>query len=167
VVPIALLAIAASGVAPGCPAPAVHTDDNALLPAPFNHESTWFSARANRLYAVMWSGRAVDGRFSVYAHGFDPVTHINEKIMWVVPPRAKRLAGTRLRIDWIKDGRVRRVQRFGDKRQWVRYRHETIYPSILDAPSTGCWQLRLRTGRVRATIHVLVQPQPRKQPQQA
>jgi hypothetical protein len=115
----------------------------------------------------MWSGRAVDGRFSIYAHGFNPVTGINEKIMWVVAPQAKRLASTRLRIDWIKDGRRRRVQRFGDRRRWARYRHETVYPSVLDAPSTGCWKLRIRTGRVHATMYVLVQPQPRKQPQQA
>ena len=82
--------------------------------------------------------------------------------MWVVPQRVKRLASSRLRIEWRKDGRLRRVQGFGDPPRWALKRHETIYPSILNAPSPGCWQLRLRTGRIRATMHVLVQPQPRK-----
>jgi hypothetical protein len=162
VVPIALLAIAAAGVAPGCPAPAVHTDDNALLPAPFDHGSRWFAARPGTLYAVMWSGRAVDGRFSVYAHGFNPVNGINEKIMWVIPYRLRRLASTRLRIDWIKDGRRQRVQRYGDSpRHSDGARHYIVYPSILRAPSTGCWKLRLTSGHIHVGMHVLVQPQPR------
>jgi hypothetical protein len=161
VIPLALLAIAASAPAPGCPAPAVHTERNALLPAEFRDASRWFTARPQRLYGIMWSGRAVDGRLSVYAHGSNPITGISEKIMWIVPQAVKRQAGTRLRMQWIRAGRVRKVQRVGDPPRHASSRHYTMYPSILRAPAPGCWTLKLRTGRVRATIRVLVQPQPR------
>lgn len=161
--PLAVIALAASGA--GCPAPAVQTSDNPYLPAEFTHGSRWIAPSPRRLYAVMWSGRAVNGRFSVFAHGFNPVTGINEKIMWVVPNRTSARSGKRISVTWRRHGRTARVQRFGrsgdvpgtrrGRELWV-----PIYPSILRAPSQGCWKLRIRTGRIRTTMFVLVQPQP-------
>jgi len=142
-----------------CPAPAVQEPPNPVMRS---LRMPWFTAEPRQLYGLMWSGRAVDGRWSLYAHGFNPVTEISEKTMWVVDPRARLLAGPRLRLTWRRDGRVRRVQRFGWSPDRPDGRPRRIfYPSIPNAPSPGCWKLRVKTGRIRATLRVLVQPQPR------
>ena len=157
--PAALLAMVVSGAAGGCPAPHVHTTANPLLPHGFRHDSRWIAPAPRRLLAVMWAGRAVDGRFSVYAHGFNPVTGINEKIMWVVPRKAVPLSGRTLRFEWRRDGRSVVQSQHG----YPGSRHERsarIYPSILVAPSPGCWKLRVKIGRIKETMYVLVQPQP-------
>ena len=159
----ALLAITASGAAAGCPAPFVHEGPNRLMPRPFNLHSRWIAPEPRKLLAVMWSGRAVDGRFSVYAGGRNPVTGINEKIMWVVPARATGLTGTRLKLVWLRAGRrhVQVNQGYPGRRQ-QRISRPRIYPSILKPPAPGCWKLRIRIGRIRSTMHVIVQPPPRR-----
>ena len=154
---IALLAAAASG----CPAPPVRTADNPLLPREFVRGSRWIGPKKRRLYAVLWAGRAVQGRFSVYAHGFNPVTGINEKIMWVVPAKATGLSASWLRLEWRRRDR-RFVQRNTGYpgRDYARTRAPRIYPSILEPPDPGCWKLRVRTGHIKSTMYVIVQPQP-------
>lgn len=159
---LAAAAIVASG-AGGCSAPPVRTHDNPLLPREFVEGSRWIAPKRKRQYAVMWAGRAVDGRFSVYAGGNNPVTGINEKIMWVVPARATGLASTRMRIEWRRDGESvvqRGAQRAGSPAR--RQPHPRIYPSILRPPEPGCWKLRLATGKIRSTIYVIVQAPPSK-----
>src|SRR4051794_3766785 len=155
----ALLALAVSGAAAGCTAPRVHTDANRLLPYGFKHGSRWIAPDPQRLLAVMWAGRAVGGRFSVYAHGFNPVTGINEKIMWVVPKRKVHLSGSTLRLEWRRDGR-NFVQRQSGVSGSRHQRFPRIYPSILAPPSPGCWKLRVKIGRIKETMFVLAQPQP-------
>jgi hypothetical protein len=158
------LGLIAAAAASGCPAIPVQSTHNPLLGAGFADSPRWIEPKPRRLYAVMWSGRAVDGRFSVYAHGFNPVTGISEKIMWVVPRSDRPRAGYRIRMSWWRGGERRRVQyagrsAAGSSRPGHLYRRG-IYPSILNAPDEGCWKLKLHTGKVDATIHVLVQPQP-------
>src|SRR3954468_15089058 len=147
--------------AAACPSPVVEPPPNPVLA--YFRTMPWITASPRRLYALMWSGRAVDGRWSLYAHGSNPVTGISEKTMWVVDRRARRLAGPRLRMTWVRDGRVRRVQTVGwsggDRRPRV-----VFSPSIPTAPSPGCWKLRVRTGRIKTTIRVFVQPQPQRRP---
>jgi hypothetical protein len=147
-----------------CPAPAVKEPPNPVMRS---LRMPWFTAEPRQLYGLMWSGRAVDGRWSLYAHGGNPVTGISEKTMWVVDPRARLLAGPRLRLAWRRDGRVRRVQRFGwspDSDPRRRRPRVIFYPSIPNAPSPGCWKLRLKTGQIKTTIRVLVIPQPQRRP---
>ena len=162
--PLALLAAAAAASGPGCPAPAVREADNKFLPPPFNTESRWIAPEQKRLYAVMWSGRAVDGKFSIYAGGHNPVTGINEKIMWVVPERATPLATNRIRLEWRR-GDTTFVQNYGprgDGPDYTRLRFGRIYPSILEPPSPGCWKLRVQTGRIKVTMYVIVTPPPQR-----
>jgi hypothetical protein len=160
VLPAAIAALAVTGAASGCPAPHVHTTANPLLPRPFAHGSRWIAPAPRRLLAVMWAGRAVDGRFSVYAHGLDPVTGTAEKIMWVVPWRAVRRSGSTLRLEWTR-GRRRFVQRQTGVDGSRQQRSARIYPSILRPPAPGCWKLRVKINRIEDTMYVLVQPQPR------
>jgi hypothetical protein len=162
------LAMAASGGA--CPAPVVHTERDPLLPPPFVEGSRWIAPGAHTLHAVMWAGRAVDGRFSVYAGGFDPVTGINEKIMWVVPARVARASSARLRLVW-RMGQSRFVQVTRAAGTPVTRGHEPrrsprprIYPSVLKPPREGCWRLAVNTGRIRETMHVIVTPAPVSHP---
>jgi hypothetical protein len=153
-----------SAAVAGCPAPPVHTTPNPLLPREFVRGSRWIAPEPRRLLAVMWSGRAVDGRFSVYARGVNPVTGIAEKIMWVVPARATARANRGMRIAWRRGDR-RYVQDDPSgvgKPLGKRLDEPLIYPSTLRAPSPGCWRLTLRTGRIKTTMRVLVQPQPQK-----
>ena len=159
---LALFAIAAAGTAPSCPAPLVHTHANSLLPREFVEGSRWIAPQPKRLHAVMWSGRAVDGRFSIYAGGVNRATGIAEKIMWVVPARATHLSSSGMRIVWRRDGRRVVQRREGRIRSnsFRRLDQPEIYPSILVPPDPGCWKLRLRTGRIKATMYVIVQPSP-------
>ena len=160
--PLALLALVAAGSAPACPAPLVHTHDNPRLPREFVEGSRWIAPQPKRLHAVMWAGRAVDGRFSIYAGGKNPVTGIHEKIMWVVPARSTHLSSSGLRIVWRRDGRRYVQRREGRVRSnsFRRLENPEIYPSILEPPDPGCWKLRLRTGRIKASMHVIVQAPP-------
>jgi hypothetical protein len=114
----------------------------------------------------MWSGRAVGGRFSVYAGGVNKATGINEKIMWIVPGRAADDSDLTLRLVWRRGGRDY-PQRYGggatDGRQGRRPEGASrSYPSILRPPSPGCWKLRVVTGRIKVSMLVIVTPPPTK-----
>jgi hypothetical protein len=170
VLPSALLALAMAASGGGCPAPIVQTERNPLLPPEFVEGSRWIAPGAHTLYAVMWAGRAVDGRFSVYAGGFNPVTGINEKIMWVVPARRTDASSPRLRLVW-RLGQSRFVQVTRAAGASTTRGHETrgsprprIYPSVLRPPREGCWRLAVNTGRIRETMHVIVTPPPVSHP---
>jgi hypothetical protein len=130
------------------------------LPHGFVHGSRWFQAAPRRLLAVMWAGHDVDGRFALYEHEPDP--RHDAKIMWVVPARATGRASDTLRIEWRKPGSRTYTQREGprEERSFTRLDHPRIYPSALAPPAPGCWKLRLRTGRIKATMRVIVEPQP-------
>ena len=156
------LAVAAAAAAPGCPAPVVETHDNPFLPRGFESGSRWIAPKRKRLYAVMWAGRAVDGRFSVYAGGRNPQTGIAEKIMWVVPARATGLAATGMGLEWRRNGKsfVQRREGRPGRMSFKRCPEPLFYPSILEPPEPGCWKLRVRTGRVRVTLYVIVEAPP-------
>jgi hypothetical protein len=100
----------------------------------------------------------VRGRFSVYAGGVDPKTGTSEKVLWIVPLRARSRAGSYLHLVG-RSGRKRFTKRLDQA--WSDQTPGLLFPSILNVPSPGCWTLTLRTGQITARATVLVQTPPR------
>jgi hypothetical protein len=150
-----ILAALLASASLACPAAPVRTDGNPAIRG--LGRASWIAPRPGPIFGVLFGGRAVNGRFSVYAHGRDPRTGVAEKILWIVPLRARSRAGSYLYV----------VGRLGQKRFAQRLDQASseqtpglLFPSTLHAPSPGCWTLTLRTGRITARTGVLVQRPP-------
>jgi hypothetical protein len=124
----------------GCPATTVHYGATVGTP--------WVAAGAVTGRVFAYSGRTLmDARVNgsdglvLYTHGRTPDGAT--KILWVVRRRygpTLSLRATRL------DGSGTFTQRFAHG--------GGQFPSIIDIPTSGCWRLSLRTGKVRATFVV-------------
>lgn len=150
--------------APVCPAARVHHEPNARLGTLDGGAWVAPTPRAAGLFGSLFGGREVDGRFSVYAGGRNPINGASEKVLWILAsgaPGGGRLtiAGRRLRV--TASGRVRVTRGAFRHVAWEASSDQTpgrLFPSILDVPRPGCWRLTLRTGPVSARMIVTVQP---------
>jgi hypothetical protein len=115
--------------------------------------ASWIAPRPGPIFGVLFGGRALNGRFSVYTGGVDPKTRLSEKVLWIVPLRARSRAGSSLHIVG-RLGHKRFTQRFNQA--WSEQTPGLLFASILRAPSPGCWELNLRTGQIQARTRVLV-----------
>jgi hypothetical protein len=104
---------------------------------------------------VLFGGEVVDGRFSVYAGGFNPGRRTDEKILWIVPLRKR--VGPKLAISGRRDGSTTITYRRRLAEASSEQTPQHLFPSILDLPVPGCWKLTLRTAKLTATVSVLAQ----------
>ena len=98
-----------------------------------------------------WREQHVE-RAQIYLHGKAPQGWTT-KILWAFLGKpAKTRAGGELVVRGRRlDGRGTFTQRFGA----IGYDGQNgapSYASIIDVPKPGCWQLRLTTGQVRASV---------------
>jgi hypothetical protein len=90
--------------------------------------------------------RTADGGALLYTHGRHVAGGMNMKVLWRVAGDASRATDSLELVGARLDGA-------GSFRQEFVYA-PGLYPSIVDVPTSGCWLLRLRTGRHAGAIVV-------------
>ena len=99
----------------------------------------------------------VDGRFSLRVGALRTRSGLSQKIPWFPA------AGTHVGSTLVVRGRALSAPRSRTFTQTFRGAFvgtRTMFPTIIAPPSTGCWMLTLTTGRMSASIAVLVRPRP-------
>lgn len=101
----------------------------------------------------------VEGRFRLHAGELRDVKNgIFQKILWWAPAN-RRIGGVLVvRARTIYGPRRSFVQRFNRAYTNDTNDPKAYYPSTVVPPKAGCWRLRLRTGHLRNTLVVRVDP---------
>jgi hypothetical protein len=147
--------------AASCQATVVHHEPNARLGTLSG--GPWIQAKpsSSTLIGYLFGAHETGGRLAVYT-GVNPRNYTDQKILWVLDPKAR--AGARLHISGVQLGpdgvrplkRVRFHQSFGSAGSDAT--SAILFPSTLHVPRPGCWRLSLRSGHVSATVTTLVEP---------
>jgi len=154
-VPLSGSTTGAQGRPAACRATVVHHTPNRALGTLSDSRWLRLDSRTAGMYGVLFGGEVVSGRLALYAGGKNPHTGGNEKILWLMPQRAKlgsemRLVGRRL------DAAGSFVEHLG----WATSDDTPgqDFPSIVVVPRPGCWRLTLRSGRITGSVVALVRP---------
>jgi hypothetical protein len=138
---------------PGCAATVVHRTPNRGIGSLSG--SRWIRLRSSTpgVFGVLFGGEVVGGRLALYAGGKNPFTGGNEKILWLVPRRARIGSDTRL-VGRRLDSSGSFVEHLGEAGAGSTPGRD--FPSIVDVPKAGCWRLTLRSGGLSAAAVALV-----------
>ncbi len=97
----------------------------------------------------------VRGRFSLHVGPWRVKNRLSQKIPWYVRENANAgpsITMTGVRLTPLPARTFRQVFPSGGS----GYPQGVVYPSIISPPTSGCWRLTMRSGRVNARFVVLV-----------
>jgi hypothetical protein len=136
-----------------CAATVVHRAPNRQLGS--LSRSRWIRLRSATpgVYGVLFGGEVVGGRLALYVNGRNPFTDGNEKILWLLPQKARLGSDTRL-VGRRLDATGAFVEHLGEAGATSTPGRD--FPSIVVVPKPGCWRLTLRSGPTSASAVALV-----------